>query len=189
MKKVAQMPLKLLVTLLWSLNRIFLYSSKYRPKMKQITQKEIGRITGMPPLTQIQRIDLSMDEAKEEVCQLLGWTDATYCEFQYVSGMEYLKAYYHNAPDIAWAAERSKLYWNWWKLNWLNRDQRYLSASTLQSMHIDMRRRFYLNEHDNYVLLEDIYPGPSVWEDCRRISKLNLYDKNRRYAQEDKKTA
>lgn len=54
-----------------------------------------------------------------------------YCKLQFEAGLEYLESI---LPKDQWGQEvlsQSKEFWNWWKLQWLNRDRRFLHQMEL----------------------------------------------------------
>ena len=63
---------------------------------------------------------------KRQVENALGWTEMQYCEFQYKCGCAYLQNYIPNDPDGIDMLIREKLFWNWWKNRWIERDQQFL---------------------------------------------------------------
>jgi hypothetical protein len=97
------------------------------------------------------------------IIELLKCRDDQYNEFQFQSGTRYLQTYLHSDPAAADALCRSRVFWNWWKNHWTNRDESFL----------DLRRRYpvkdremilqlYLQYNSGKTLAEDIHPHSSV---------------------------
>ena len=63
---------------------------------------------------------------KGRVCEILGWTDLEYAEFQFETGITYLERYLPEGLNGVQALERSRLYWSWWRNSWLHRDEALL---------------------------------------------------------------
>ena len=91
---------------------------------------------------------------KLRVCQLLGWTEMEYAEFQFACGKQYLQHYIPRDPEGIDELVTSKLYWNWWKLMWTNRDWAYLdeNENDLQALHQSNREKLYKHLHDPHAL-------------------------------------
>ena len=190
MKKVAQMPLKLLVIVLIGFIRVLISKTKIPPKMKQNNvTAEMSFSPQSQGMTQVSLINLSQQEAKEEVCRLLDWTEDQYCPYQYVCGIDYIRRYFVGAEKLIWAAERSRMFWNWWKLRWLDHDQFYLANISQTSSHYEGRIIYYRAAHDVEVLAAIIYPDAVVRNDLYKILGIPLRSKYYPYVQENKKTA
>ena len=118
-------------------------------------------------LVNIKSRKAKADRLKATICGLLQWDDLTYAEFQYDMGLFYLRQY---IPQDKWGQDllqRTRLFWNWWKTQWTNRDDAYLSVNgeSLQCISLENRRRIYRHLHDAGTLASEIYPGRVVLED------------------------
>lgn len=109
---------------------------------------------------------------KLRVCQLLGWTEMEYAEFQFACGKQYLQHYIPRDPEGIDELVTSKLYWNWWKLMWTNRDWAYLdeNENDLQALHQSNREKLYKHLHDPHALSLATTPPGVVLEES--YSKL-----------------
>lgn len=109
---------------------------------------------------------------KLRVCQLLGWTELEYAEFQFTCGKQYLQHYIPRDPEGIDELVTSKLYWNWWKLMWTNRDWAYLdeNENDLQALHQSNREKLYKHLHDPHALSLATTPPGVVLEES--YSKL-----------------
>ena len=105
------------------------------------------------------------DEAKslkQQIMELLQWKEQTYCDHQYNTGLQYLYLYIPGDPIGMEYLTRSKIFWNWWKNKWADRDLEFIEwfepkrnagKLKLQSMVV-----LYLQHHDAQMLSEDIKP-------------------------------
>ena len=109
---------------------------------------------------------------KLRVCQLLGWTELEYAEFQFTCGKQYLQHYIPRDPEGIDELVTSKLYWNWWKLMWTNRDWAYLdeNENDLQALHQSNREKLYKHLHDPHALsLAPTPPGVVLEESYSKL--------------------
>lgn len=105
---------------------------------------------------------LQPQNTKATVCALLHWDDLAYGEFQYKTGLAYLKHYIPNDPAGADMLCRSKTYWNWWKINWANRDFEFLSHNYTCKCQTPLLVTIYKEYHDAKTLAAEIYPSGLV---------------------------
>jgi len=119
-------------------------------------------------------------KTKAVVMTLLQWTELEYAEFQYESGLAYLR---HYIPWDKWGQDmlqRSKLFWNWWKNQWALRDESFCAMdSEVPTSEVGIStanlRRLYYHLHDAAILASDIYPNRTVLEESynQMIHQLN----------------
>jgi hypothetical protein len=96
---------------------------------------------------------------KAQICHLLEWEELQYGEFQFQSGCLYLQYYISKDPVVIDEVLLHRLYWKWWKNEWLDRD--YVLAGTLvkcDQLSIEEKRRLYRNWHDARVLADECSP-------------------------------
>lgn len=91
---------------------------------------------------------------KTAIIALLNCTELAYCYFVYNQGLLYLDSY---IQDDAYRLERSPAFWNWWKNQWLLRDEELLIGN-LENTCIDLRRLVYRDIHNGWKLATQIHP-------------------------------
>jgi len=106
-------------------------------------------------------------ELKQTICALLGWDELQYAEFQYQMGLAYLGSYIigdHWGQDML---QRTPLFWNWWKNQWMIRDKAFLQdqEEELSKLRVETCRSLYRHLHDAGQLACDIYPGRMIMDE------------------------
>lgn len=105
------------------------------------------------------------DMLKEAIMKEMECTEMEYCEFQYEEGERYLEAYCPTVPcDFKSILAGSRLFWNWWKMHWMARDEIYLDVVS-GKLKMGNRRLIYAHMHDGVVLAEQISPDAAVYAD------------------------
>lgn len=97
---------------------------------------------------------------KTAIIELMECSKLQYCSFQYEQGLKYLEKY---VGDEAWRLERSDTFWNWWKNQWLLRDEQLLIGH-LENCCLSLRRTVYSDIHDGVHLASDIHPNKYIME-------------------------
>lgn len=101
---------------------------------------------------------------KGRVCELLGWSEMQYAEFQYNTGIEYMELYTLGDEAICDDLLRSKIYWNWWKNAWANRDECFL-VDNINLVDKVTAIAIYNGVHDALALAEEMRPDAIVLGD------------------------
>lgn len=106
-----------------------------------------------------------------QIIELLGWSEMHYCEFKYEQGLEYL---YEYVKSDAYKLEGNRIFWNWWKNQWTNRDMELLRTDFVftipnptqhQLEYIQARRMtMYLTTHDGCYLASAMSPHFAMME-------------------------
>jgi hypothetical protein len=65
--------------------------------------------------------------AMQQVCDLLGWTEQEYCQYQFDTGIAYTHWYMATNADYRTKLQHSGMYWSWFKNQWLLYDESWLS--------------------------------------------------------------
>ncbi len=125
------------------------------------------------PPTQIEIINHEREETQRQVCQLLQVREDYSAENVYLTGIDFINLYYATASGMALAAERSKLFWSWWKLEWQVRDDAFL-ADKLGDIALEYRRRIYIDLHNPNVLADCTFPGREVTTEIFAIAGRGL---------------
>ncbi len=115
-------------------------------------------------MTHVQERRQGASLLKSEICRLLEWTELEYAEFQYKTGCQYLQAYIPNDPQGIDELLNHKLFWNWWKNQWHNRDFAFMldSEKELSDLNIGNKRLIYMHYHDAVILSLEITPNSII---------------------------
>lgn len=96
---------------------------------------------------------------QKEIQTLVGLSEMEYAEKVFETGTDYIRQYlaYDNYAD---AIVLSKIYWNWWKLQWHIRDMAFLKIAAWKS-HVQTTtyRDIYNRVHNVSDLVNEIYPN------------------------------
>jgi hypothetical protein len=105
---------------------------------------------------------------KLSICHLLDWTELEYGEFQFKSGCSYLQHYIPNDPNGIDELLQHKIFWNWWKNQWHNRDFAFMldSNNELSQLNVANRRILYVHYHDARMLAAEIAPNAIIIADA-----------------------
>ena len=68
-----------------------------------------------------------MQSTKARIMALLNWSEVDYGNFQYETGLSYLRFYIPDDIEGIDMLTRSRIFWNWWKNHWLQRDAGFIS--------------------------------------------------------------
>jgi len=112
---------------------------------------------------------------QQQVCEILQWDELQYGEFIYQSGLQYLREYIKDESEaIIDHIIRSRIFWNWWKMNWQYRDQAFVKSSPVK-LQMKTCRAIYFELHDARTLAEEIYPNGAVLGESynNMIAELN----------------
>lgn len=83
-----------------------------------------------------------------KVCRLLEWTTDEYSEFMYKMGIAYLHWFLIGQDKTRKKMERSKLFWNWFKIAFWSYDQAFVAdESRIQSLSLKARRTLFKDLH------------------------------------------
>lgn len=111
--------------------------------------------------TQTEKRTEQAKSLKEIVCQLLGWDEMQYAEFQYNTGLQYLQHYIPRDPEGIDQLAGNRIFWNWWKNRWADRDQQYCNPGT-PMLTPGTRLAMYHLVHNPEFLAKEIYPNGVV---------------------------
>jgi len=98
---------------------------------------------------------------KDQVCALLEWTALQYAENQYHTGLQYLQHYIPRDPDGIDQLASNRIFWNWWKNRWLDRDEQFCNEGT-PTLTMATRLKIYSLLHNAEYLAREIYPNGIV---------------------------
>lgn len=114
----------------------------------------------MAVTTQIEKIKQQAQSLKQQICQLLSWDELSFAEYQYETGIKYLRYY---IPTDKWGQAmliRDKIFWNWWKNQWVKRDEEFIDDNF--SGEYNAMRACYKSYHDAEALAREITPSGIV---------------------------
>jgi hypothetical protein len=112
---------------------------------------------------------------QKKVMAVMGWNETEYANYIMECGYAYLRHYIPNETEaMIQCITHSRIFWNWWKLEWHARDTAFASHY-YKLIKIDCAKEIYHNEHDPRTLAACIYPNGVVLEESYAImiGKLN----------------
>lgn len=101
---------------------------------------------------------------KQRVLSILKWQENQFTDFQYRMGCQYLQGYISKDPDMIDKLVCNRIFWNWWRNQWLLRDIPFVD-SNIDKVSYATALSIYLNLHDPEVLVHSIYPGGAILEE------------------------
>lgn len=117
----------------------------------------------------------NMHSAKHQVMKLLCWTEMEYAAYQEKNGRLYLQYYIPKCPDMIDTMVESRIFWNWFKNQWLMRDEIFIRDLQVQCSDVDFCRAVYqaLNHPDR--LVDEVYPSGMLMQNgyAVMIGELN----------------
>ncbi|AYD48231.1 hypothetical protein [Arachidicoccus soli] len=108
-----------------------------------------------------------------EICALLGWNEMRYGQFIYDNGLDFINRYY-KLEELIQCVERSRAFWNWWKVIWWNADESMLTFVFPDGFNQQRVYELYCHLHNIDPLLRETLPPATVWEDIKNIQKEML---------------
>lgn len=106
---------------------------------------------------------------KKAICQLLLWDELKYAEYQYQAGLSYLYWYLPCDEAARKQLERSKLYWNWFKMVWTEHDYAYCTSAGIEKISKRERLRIYNDLHCPRSLAVECKPNNAVLSDIKKL--------------------
>jgi hypothetical protein len=125
--------------------------------------------------SQAARRSAIAQSVKMQILQLLNITEQDYCLLQFETGICYLSLSFSN-KDYESLLLKNRAFWNWWKNQWLLRDELFLWFARYSNILIDQEGRFLIDEaytgypsnytqlHDPVILVQMIRPSKIVLE-------------------------
>ncbi|MNS11898.1 hypothetical protein D3C72_434490 [compost metagenome] len=119
---------------------------------------------------------------KRHIVELLQWDDYKYAAFQYEFGLLWLKLEVKD-PFVIDQFERSRIFWNWWKVEWHKRDVEMLNSRfAIQKFKMSTRLQIYHDLHDPHHLIAEGYLDDSYAQIINLITHESKKDKGDRAA-------
>ena len=85
------------------------------------------------------------------VLALTGMTPEDYCEYQYITGLQWLDETVDNDQYVAAQIAKSSTFWSWWRNMWVEREQSF-TQYTILDVHIDFRTSIWRQFHNPRLL-------------------------------------
>ncbi len=105
----------------------------------------------MKNTTHIQSRRDAIKAAMNAVLKLIGITEFNYLEHQCNCGLEYLDILCQDSPEVFEEISSSPLFWNWWKNQWMIRDEDFAS-SKIADVSLRYRLRIWEEYHNAQLL-------------------------------------
>ncbi len=114
-------------------------------------------------LTHVKEQQAVAEWYKQEICRLLMWSEEEYTTFQHQQGLAYLHWYCNCLEDYRRALEGNKIFWSWWRNQWVGRERAYCDEN-VECLSITARRQLYECLNDGAYLIADIKPSVVVMQ-------------------------
>lgn len=103
------------------------------------------------------------ERLKADICRLLKCTPEQYAEFQYQSGLRYLKEYLPGDAEAGEMLSRCRVFWQWWRNHWTNRDEMFLCLHQENPVRgREVIIKLYLQYNSGKMLADCIHPNSVV---------------------------
>ncbi|MBT1702926.1 hypothetical protein [Chryseosolibacter indicus] len=100
------------------------------------------------------------------ICEILNCTQDQYAELVYNEGLKYLKYFLPDDADGQKMLSSSRVFWNWWKNHFINRDEKFIALSGKYPIQDkEMLLQLYLNYNDGKQLAQNLHPQSVVLEE------------------------
>lgn len=105
------------------------------------------------------------NQLREQVQQLLGWSEEQYGQFVYDCGLAYMQYIAGEYPAVYSQIIRSEKFWNWWKRHWEQREKEYLERIDGDMPAYIQPEEIYKEMHDPRTLASAMYLNGQVLQD------------------------
>lgn len=112
---------------------------------------------------------LAISNQQSAITTALEWTEQEYANFQFETGIAYLEHYIPTDRSGINMLSRSRIFWNWWKNHWNQRDAQFLSLFTPEFSHPKILSKVYYSFHDVLTLMNEIYPSAAILSDSYAV--------------------
>jgi len=112
---------------------------------------------------------------QQQVTRLLQWSDQRYAEFIFECGTAYLQHYTRGEGQLIIShIMRSRIFWNWWKMEWELRDRAFIESQVIP-LKLDNLLAIYRALHDPAALAGEMTPSGLVLRESYNtmIAELN----------------
>jgi hypothetical protein len=117
------------------------------------------------------------DQLRATICTLLNWQEDEYNVYQYETGLDYLKWYLPNDSEGADMLSRSKIFWNWFRNHWSNRDNGFIRSSLDWPATSEDLELLYKELNDARTLACAIYPNGIIMQESARAIILDMFNR------------
>lgn len=109
--------------------------------------------------THIQDRRNAAEAAKQQVTAAIGIGHMAYNWRMYLNGLTYLEHYVRDRQDID-RFERSRIFWNWWKIQWTIREEEFMTYAI--NYPLPQRFFFWCKLHDPLLLAQERTPNGEI---------------------------
>ncbi len=103
------------------------------------------------------------EQLKATVTELMKWREGEYASLQYETGLRYLSTYLEGDEHAESILSRSRIFWNWWKNHWTNRDAEFVALhDRITIRNLEIRRQLYEQYNEPRMLAACIHPNSVV---------------------------
>ena len=121
-------------------------------------------------ITYITQRKTEISAIQAEICALLGWDEMHYSQFVYDNGLLFIQKYYRY-DDLIQCVERSRAFWNWWKVIWWNTDENMMTFVFPVGFSKQRAFELYCYLHNVDPLVNETLPPRAIWDDIKNIQK------------------
>jgi hypothetical protein len=111
-------------------------------------------------LTQINSIKQRFKKTQEAIMFQLQISETQYANFLFKKGTAYLQAYIPQDPAGIDMLVDSRVFWAWWRLEWMLRDEQFIASNYTGP--VPLLRRVYASYHRPDELASEISPNGVV---------------------------
>lgn len=102
---------------------------------------------------------MAAQRAQNRIMKILRIDEEAYSWHKYKAGLAFLRHYTRGDHDAIRWISGSRIYWGWWKNEWLNREEEFLlDAYRLDKLPVKVRRRAYFQANNPRTLAHELHP-------------------------------
>lgn len=125
----------------------------------------------------IAHIRNEISNTRQAILTMLGWSEEQLFDFQHSMGKAYLQALIPRCPDVIDALVQNRIYWNWWRNEWLRRDRDFLKdLQATEQPHPGVIAELYRTLHSPEFLAGSISPHAAILEESYATMIGNFND-------------
>ena len=101
---------------------------------------------------------------EQQVLALLRWNQEEYNDLVLNEGIAYINRLVPDYPEVKKQILKNKIFWNWWRNHWQQRDQQFLEECEGWYTTLEKYRLVYANHNDGATLAAALYLNGQVLE-------------------------
>lgn len=105
------------------------------------------------------------NQIEQKVLDLLQWDSEKHNELVFETGIAYLRCMTSEYPQVTRQISNTKLFWNWWRSHWQDRDRQFLEECETWVTTLEKYRLVYENHNHARTLAEALYLNGQVLQD------------------------